>query len=210
MFVYTRQFQNYDIWAFDWNNPQFADAGIGFRTIVAFCFEIFVLWPAFSAYFFTCSLRFFLWVQHFTKLKYWVQVVLFFPLWIVFEQVVGIRNQLTLAIRSLTSLGCIQGKVGGTLVDPTTGAVIPQQYVVMFNPLGGIIYLLGDNLKPQTYIAHVEASAWVDALLWIFLVIPLTIFCWILYEPVWSMKLRRRVWQRMFGKTKNDQSPRAC
>ena len=187
--LHNKHLQNYDIWAFDFDNPQFASAGMGFRTILAFCFDIFVFWPV-ATYQLAAIVRFFLWVQSWTKLRYWLQVAIFLPIFVVEEQILSLRMQLLMVLRQLTTSGCIQGNVLGAPV---------LKYMIFYNPLFGIRDLLNADAVPKTHVAFIEAHWWVNALLWIFLVVPLTIFCWIIYEPQWSMQLRRKAWKRMFG-----------
>jgi hypothetical protein len=50
---------------------------------------------------------------------------------------------------------------------------------------------------PQWYFGYYwyfDKNPWVDALLWIFIVIPITIFTYWLYEPVLLQKYRLQFW----------------
>ena len=204
--ILGRQAQWYDIWAFGLTeatyppapNPMFADFGTGCRTFIAFFFNFFVLWPILS-YQLGCLIRLFLWVQHRTGLKYWVQVAIFLPIFIVEEEVFALRYQFWVNLQQIT-VPVIQGDV----------KVLPEfKYVVAYNPLNGIKNLIDaydEGAAPATHIGLIEPHGWVKALLWIFLIIPLTILTWIVYEPRWSMRLRRKYWKRMLKKKINIDS----
>ena len=49
------------------------------------------------------------------------------------------------------------------------------------------------------YYAYFESSAWVNCLLWIFLVIPLTVFTYWIYEPKFLLDIRIALWEKMCG-----------
>jgi len=149
--VYNTQLQTYDIWAyegyiFEWNlRASGKTARVGWRSVAAVAFDWLVIWPV-SAYPFTALVRFFLWLQHLTKLKYWVQVAIFLPIFLVVEQVISIRPQFIVLVRTLTSFGVILGNPGN----------IPDlKYMVLYNPLYGIRHVLPDDF-PHT---HVEENS---------------------------------------------------
>ena len=87
---------------------------------------------------------------------------------------------------------------------------------IFYNPLYGttnIFLLLYHDLSepiPSWYYSwywYFEKTAWVDALLWIFLVVPITVFTYWLYEPMWIERYRIQFYEYLVEKlfrTKDD------
>ena len=81
-----------------------------------------------------------------------------------------------------------------------------------YNPLYGqtitFLFLYQDLSEPipdwyYNWTWYFTKTAWVDALLWIFLVVPITVFTYWLYEPVrlqwYRIRFYRFVEQKLFG-----------
>ena len=55
---------------------------------------------------------------------------------------------------------------------------------------------VSDEQAPKEHVWVFQVQAWITALCWIFLIVPLALFVWFIYEPEFSMRWRRQLWQR--------------
>lgn len=137
-------------------------------------------------------IRFFLWMQSFTGLKWRYQVMLFLPIYFLQKSVFAIHWQLAAIIRSLTVYGCIQGNIDiphdhHARSEKRSAA---DYYVMSWNWLAGVTVWMKD--PPADWTWQLEPHWWVDVLLWVFVVIPIVLFTYYIYEPKFSRDFRLR------------------
>ena len=205
--ILTRQATYYDFWAFEGGtflgeNLYFPDVLNGLRSAVSLSYVVFVISPL-TAWLIGTEIRLFLWLQHFTGLKYWVQVAIFLPIFLVVEEVFAPRDQLMLNIQLFTA-NVIQGDLTVKMLEPTfvasnatvSGTITGNDYIFIWGPWYGIKSLWPDEEAPKEHVWVFQVQAWITALCWIFLIVPLALFVWFIYEPEFSMRWRRQLWQR--------------
>ena len=85
------------------------------------------------------------------------------------------------------------------------------QHSVFFAPLYGttslFLFMYSDENEavPQWYYGYYwyfDKNWWVDMLLWIFLVIPIAVFVYWIYETSWLRKYRLRLWAYVVNKVR--------
>ena len=200
-------------------------SGIAVRYILSICFDKLILAP-FGAFLFGVLVKLFLHLQElvmkFTGAKYWMTVMVFLPCFLFIETVCCFRPQLISIISAMTTNGCIYHYFPTRLPfipiikgqrlnhDDTLSDFAKKHlaetrpdtsYVTEFSVWRGV-YILWALLNPDDYdnleyaTLSVEASATVDALCWIFLILPITIFTAYIYEPRWCRTWRLKLWHK--------------
>ena len=154
----------------------------------------------FGAFTFGVLVRLFLYLQElvmkYTGLKYWMTVVIFLPPFLVMEAICCLRPQVINMARSITTDGCI----------PALAPPNDTFYLAEFSVWRGIYFLFafstfddGDGayyeLDYHLYIID-NTNPVIDICLWIFLVVPITIFTIYIYEPRWLRDFRLEQWSR--------------
>ena len=125
--------------------------GNSFRYAMCYAYDRFILIP-FGVYLFGVHVSVFMYLQQlltkYTGLKYWITVTLLLPPFVVLECVCCFRSQIVNMIRSVTSMGVMQGK---TLLEDThwifplsnvNYVKLPPLYVPDFSSLRGLFSLM--------------------------------------------------------------------
>ena len=76
--------------------------------------------------------------------------------------------------------------------------------MIVYQPLKGARELLVTYYSPppfprwvQGYSVHFDNPMWVQLLIWIFLVVPVAVFVYYVYEPRWSRTLRKNLAEKL-------------
>jgi hypothetical protein len=166
------------------------------RSIAALAYYVLVMNP-FLIFWFSAQIKLFLWLYELSGLPRWAHYAIFLPLYLVFDMVLMVR------------LLVIQNIVVLVVVDLIAGTT--EKYTLWYSPVYAVstfIQLYHDGNEPlpewvNGYVWTFDKQVWIDVLLWIFLVVPITIFTYWLYEPMRLQKYRLQfcafLMQKLFG-----------
>jgi hypothetical protein len=169
-------------------------------SVFTLAYFAFVMGP-FILFFYSAQIKLFLWLHELSGLPRWTIYALFLPLYLFVELVLSFRLLVT---QNITNLVVVDLMAGSTYY--------PGQHVLWYAPFYGSVgtflqlYHNPDEPMPEWYNGYVwrfDKTVWLDVLLWIFLVVPITIGTYWLYEPMRLQKYRLQLWaflmQKLFG-----------
>ena len=194
-------YPSYDFWGFQMRteypggviigNPQFKTASSGFFATMGIAHLIFIITPIYM-YLYGAQVRLFLALQDWLKCKWWALLPLFFALEAVFVP----RYQAIEAIFFLCS--STMHYAGGD------AKIAKASTTVTWQPFKGIQFMLPASFAAETvYQAKIQLHGWSCVLIWLFLITPTTIFCYIIYEPRSIRQWRQKYWLKYCG-SKDD------
>ena len=167
----------------------------------------------FGAFTFGVLVRLFLYLQEllmkYTGLKYWMTVVIFLPPFLMMEAVCCLRPQVINMIRSVTTDGCIPAFVASPNFSNSDGEYMQTDFSVWrgFYLLFAVYRYDGTNSTYEGLDYHLylmnNITPVVNICLWIFLVVPITIFTIYIYEPRWLRVFRLEQWSRFRNRWHN-------
>ena len=171
-----------------------------------------------SAFLLGAFVKLFLTLHKISEWPRWTSFVVFLPLLIYVDNVLGVRTMIIDNFKILCAYGAIAGKNSSSNIgDDTEGYLW-----IEFQPFHGVenvlLYHYNFRIPPGNYLGwhadyfDVSGSTtphWVvgwgsffadtavaQALIWIFLIVPITIFVYWIYEPRWSRVNRVIYWNR--------------
>jgi hypothetical protein len=163
------------------------------RSVVSVAYMMLVLNP-FQIFLIFAHLKFWLTLYEWSKWPRWTNYAIFCVLYLFVTCV-------------LYADVMINQNVCNLIFDMMLGE--QDQYRIWYQPLAGttaaLIVLYHDTSKPipewvNGYYYYFDKKAWVTALLWIFLVVPITIFTYWLWEPRRLQKYRLQFWAYIMHK----------
>lgn len=182
-----------------------------FASIIGLAYNVFVLNPL-TAYLYAAQIKIFLGLYELSGLPRWTNYAIFLPLYLFAERVMWQLLLLQQNLSELIFIDMIAGASTGYCGETSTIPGFPDMPVmsanrtchkIWYNPLYGttntFLFLYHDLSKPipEWYYSwnwYFDKTAWVDALLWIFVVIPITLFTYWVYEPIRLERYRNRVY----------------
>ena len=188
-------FMEFDIWAFSGGKQasgtpkDFANAWMGFRSVLAVCLKIFVMLPV-TTYAQGALVYAFLWFQIKTGLPWWSMLPFAFLI---------ISWGVTYILYMIYSFYLID--------DYSLFFQVDGNYYINVNPLA-IDWQNKSSLEKCTIfcmtVVTIKGHWWVNMLLWIGLVC-ICVFCYFVYEPRYSrMVIRPYLARKFFSRTKQD------
>jgi hypothetical protein len=176
----------------------------GWRSVVALAYLVLVLTP-FYYFLLSAEVKLFLKLYEWSGWPRWTKYVVFFPLFFFVEIILYFR---VLVAQNLTRT---------IFADLIAGTATPHQftYIPFFGLTYAFLFVYHDYSKPvpQWYYGFTwtfQKNALTDSLLWVFLVIPLTIFTYWVYEPNILRRYRAKCWkflvQKLFASTDRSRS----
>jgi hypothetical protein len=197
----------YDAWGFiqTGDSPGASDVVARFayqnmRSVFALAYYILVMNP-FLLFFFSAQIKLFLWLYELSGLPRWANYAIFLPVYLFVELILGLR---VLVAQNILNLVVVDLMAGAT-TDPNKHAI---WYTPFCSAISTFLQLYHNRDEPfpewySGYIFSFDKTVALDVLLWIFLVVPITIFTYWLYEPMRLQKYRLQFWdflmQKLFG-----------
>ena len=115
---------------------------------------------------------------------------LFFPILVLFDNIFGVRFW---AIDQTQQL-CVYGAIAGDIKGQGTVDTRQSGYVLVWMPFFGLGWILetwqSDSWWVKGFTYTFDAPWYIQLLIWLFLIVPITIFTWYIYEPEWSVRYR--------------------
>ena len=174
------------------------------RSIVGLAYFILVLGP-FLMFHYSIWMWAFLKLHEWSRLPRWTNYAIFLPILLCFKNVMWLDYTINANLENML------------FADLIAGTATPHQftYIPFFGLTYAFLFVYHDYSKPvpQWYYGFTwtfQKNALTDSLLWVFLVIPLTIFTYWVYEPNVLRRYRAKCWkfivQKLFASKDRSRS----
>eukprot|EP00400_MALV-I_sp_L67-5_P000140 gene140-458_t len=154
----------------------------------------------FAWYVLTAEIRFFLFLQERTKLKYWHSVLVCLPIFLLWENLFGYTSMIFSNIETLVAWAILDSYLPcHQLVGAVTGCEARGElpFMLTFSAFYGISPGYGAISQFARVDIELEFQGWIRVLVIIFIMIPCIIFVSVLYEPTWAKNCRSWIWRKL-------------